>query len=97
MHAEMEYGTYFYGNKSNASRYTVKVERHKRGANIGITFRLDEPAGGRGVGSKKGSVRSLTVSLPSETCRALSHGLLVALADIKEGAVIFEIDETSQK
>jgi len=89
----MLYGANTYGNKSNAAEYLVRLMRGKEGDAISISFDFDKPAGGRGIGYSKGSVRSVSFTLPAETAKALSHALQLALSETASTDVEFRMEE----
>jgi hypothetical protein len=93
MKCSMVYGANTYGNKTNAAEYLVKLKRGKEGDAISIRFNFDKPAEGRGIGYSRGSVRSVSFTLPSKTAEALSHALQLALAETASTDVEFRIEE----
>ena len=93
MKSVMEYGANSYGNETNAAEYLVKLRRDKGGDKILISFGFDKPAKGRGIGWSRGSVRSVSVTLPAQTAQALSHALQLALSETASTDVDFRIEE----
>lgn len=94
MKSIMVYGANTYGNsKTNADQYLVKLRRVKGGDEISIAFSFDKPAEGRGIGGSRGSVRSVSVTLPAKTAQALSHALQLALSETASTDVEFRIEE----
>jgi hypothetical protein len=94
MICSMNYGANTYGNEKNAAEYLVKLTRKKGGGDkISIFFAFDRPAEGRGIGDSRGSVRSVSVTLPAKTAKALSHALQLALSETASTNVEFRIEE----
>ena len=93
MKCSMIYGANTYGNKTNAAEYLVKLTRRKGGDAISISFGFDKPAEGRGIGYSRGSVQSVSFTLPAKTAEALSHALQLALSETASTAVEFRIEE----
>jgi len=94
MKCSMSYGANNYGNTENAAEYVVKLAR-KKGGKISISFAFDKPAEGRGIGSP-GLVKSVSVTLPAKTARALSHALQLALSQTATPNVTFKIKEEKE-
>jgi len=92
MKASMKYGGATYGNTGNAGKYVVKVSR-VGGDSISLSFVFDLPAAGRGVGDAKGSVRSVALTLPADTAKALSHALQLTLSNTASSETQFRIEE----
>jgi hypothetical protein len=93
MKSVMKYGANVYGNETNADEYLVKLKRGEGGDEISISFGFDKPAEGRGIGGSRGSVRSVSVTLPAKTAEALSHALQLALSKTASTDVEFRIEE----
>lgn len=92
MKTSMKYGGTTYGNTGNAAKYVVKLSRGVS-ASVSITFVFDMPAAGRGVGDAKGNVRSVSLVLPGDTAKALSHALQLALSNTASSEMEFKIEE----
>ena len=92
MRCSMLYGAKEYGNAENAPHYGVRIHRSGRGE-VSVTFVLDEPARGRGVGGGQGAVQRVSISIPEKTAEALSHGLQLAMSRISDREIKFRIEE----
>lgn len=93
MKSQMVYGANTYGNTENAPQYKVTLKRAMWHKGISIVFNFEQPAEGRGVGTSRGSVRSVSLELPASTAEALSHALQLALSDTASSDLAFTIDE----
>ncbi len=95
MKSSMVYGTNTFGNTDNAPKYAVKLTRVNPRGEISISFNYEKPAPGQGVRKASGSVKRVSLTLPVETARALSHALQLALAETASTDFEFKISEAA--